>query len=513
MDTELFLTKQEREQLALYREIISEAQAVLPVAERVAKRAAGAPLVDAVNLKRISLLTGRNYTSVYRTYTALVATLTQMTGGDSAIQAMFAFDSGQVRMALIEQNIVFNTLRAMLTDQYARFADFAAATNFSKTTVSRHIKPLAGLANFMGVRLRLETLQVSGPEANIRLFFTARFWLATDGAAWPFVTIDRKEATVLLNHGLASFDFAFSNPVVKELGLYALAVVKNRLHQGFVLNTPGGAMVSFPVPNLFADKSSPFQKFGIHLTREQQFAESHFLFDLDYQLPLYQTADDPRLEQVVLRFKRYQNGLYRLVTGTIDQLPSEWVPAIIPLKSKMVLANMLAIASSTILYGFDIAGLTHLSGVPTKTQDDPQANEVRQVLENSLRATIALNDLTDFTPAVPTLVNSLSALFGHLVHVLTPPQKVKVALMITPTLADYLDLSLFLTQQAFVEVVGERYEDADLIISSTGLPVPSHVRPETQIFQWQADASSDLFGALYAVLHALHRRSPALVLV
>jgi hypothetical protein len=88
---------------------------------------------------------------------------------------------------------------------------------------------------------------------------------------------------------------------------------------------------------------------------------------------------------------------------------------------------------------------------------------------------------------------------------MNPAKVVRVALLIEPVALGFIDLVTFIEQLPFVEVLYDHYEEADLIIedSSLELELPASAAP--LIFRWDMNASSDLFGELFSVIHSLQQ--------
>ena len=104
------------------------------------------------------------------------------------------------------------------------------------------------------------------------------------------------------------------------------------------------------------------------------------------------------------------------------------------------------------------------------------------------------------------LTRASYANFLQLRRYTNPTQVVRVALLIEPVTLGFIDLVSFIEQLPFVTVLYDHYETADLIIKDSSLSIDlSNAKKRPLIFRWDMNASSDLFGELFSLIHNLQQ--------
>ncbi|WP_262314931.1 helix-turn-helix domain-containing protein [Lacticaseibacillus parakribbianus] len=495
---DLFLQKSAWEKLSLYRTIQHLKRTELPVATRVREQLAGTPrVIEEVNLRRVANLTGKNYGTLYYTYNQLLEQLRALAKTPEADTAtLFALPDGELRMALVAQGVPYQFLRHVLAEDLPHFEAFVAASDASRVTCLRYLRPLRDMAKQLGVRIVYEKMHLSGDEARIRIFLTAAFWLATDGAAWPFAATTRDTALQQVTAIGAAFERDYQSPVIREVLAYYNAVTAARLSHGHVVDKPS-APLSYPVPNLFADQAG--------LSRIAQFNESQHMYQLNFLLPLYAVAEDPDVAATIATFRRYSADLYQFVDHFMRKLPDAVLDPdhLSAAQLAMIQADLLAVVTSVATFGLDLGASVAYAfnqRVARGVADPRLETLVHQTVE-AVAIQQRLTWLGDHDLAAVA-----QALYANLLPVqrfARPRHKVLVALMLEPTMLGFADLIIFMQQQPFVELLHDHYETADLVIQASSLPLDlAATKPQVR-FRWNMNAASDLFGELAGVLYAL----------
>ncbi|WP_179394665.1 helix-turn-helix domain-containing protein [Lacticaseibacillus absianus] len=499
---DIFLSMSEAEKMSLFRKIVNSRTAQTPVADRLTAERAHRPLVKDVNLKQIASLTGRNYGSVYNTYNGLVAVLEAMTGSKgSSAKKLFNLSSSEVRAYFVTQSHPYQFLQALLSHDYPTFEAFLAHEETSKATMLRHLKALRDFSRKFGVRFSYETLSIQGEEKRIRLFLTMIFWLATDGAVWPFEAVQREVAGELVDRVVRLYDVGTPNIVTREIAMYYVAISYYRIRDGQPIPYDEETLtLKYPTANLFEELGDAF--LWPQLSLSEQLGESAAVYFLFNFLPFYVTTSSSDLDKTLQRFKRYNPEIYTLVIDFLAKLPVGFVEQNqLPAQAmNMLRANLLANTVATLEFGDDISQAIayEMNDKLRQTPDNPAlAKKVHQTLEH----VVFTRKLTGFDHALETLVTSYYHNLLQLAIQFLPPVKVKVALLIEQTVLGYVDLLAFLISQPFVELLPpERAGEADLVIESSTVPDAVEKRGDKLTYKWAANSSNDWFGELYATV-------------
>ncbi len=497
---DIFLSMSETEKMSLFRKIVNSRTAQTPVADRLVAELSHKPLVKDVNLKQIASLTGRNYGSVYNTYNGLVAALEDMTGSKNvSTKKLFNLSSSAVRYYFVNQSHPYQFLQALLTHQYENFDQFLAAADTSKATMLRHLKPLRDFSRKFGVRFSYETLRLQGEEKRIRVFLTMVYWLATDGAGWPFADLARETIGDIVDQVVTLYDVGTPNIVTREIAMYYVAISYYRIKDGAAIAYDEATLtLKYPTANVFEELQDAFPWPAITLS--EQLGESAAVYFLFNFLPFYVTTNPAQLEKTVQRFKRYNPSIYDLVTDFLAKLPVSFVEQNrLPAQAmNMLKANLLANTVSTLEFGDDVSQ-TIAYEINAKLEQIPDNVALQKKVHQTLEHVIFTRKLDVFTPVLDTLVDSYYHNLLHLATQFIPPVKVKVALVIEQTVLGYIDLLAFLISQPIVEILEpEAIGDADLVIESSTVPDAAAKRGDVLTYKWAANSSNDWFGELYA---------------
>lgn len=509
---DIFLSIADAEKMRLFRRIVNARVAETPVADRLATERANKPLVTDVNLRQIAALTGRNYGSVYNTYNGLVAELEQLTHHKNAtVRRLFDVPSSELRYFLIAQGHPYHFLEALLTHRYQNFDEFLAAEDTSKATMLRHLKPLRDFAHEFGVRFSYETLHLQGEEKRLRVFLTISFWLATDGAEWPFAERPREQVSALIDQTVRLFDMGKPNLVTREIAMYYAGVCSYRVRDGATIPYSEDAFtLKYPVPN-FLEELSPDMKatLGIgELDLPTQMGESAGLYFLFNFMPFYVTTGDDMQATIVQRFRRYNPEIYTLVHEFMTKLPVSFITdQLLPKQTmNMLMANLLAVTLSTLEFGEDLTEVIAYT-INDRLHQMPDNQSLQKKVRQTLEHVIFSQKLTVFEDKLNVLSASYYRNVLQLVIQFLPPVKVKVAIVIEQTLLGYVDLISFLITQPLVEVVSPNetpLADADLVIESSTVPDAAAKKGSKPItYKWAANSSNDWFGELYATIRQI----------
>ncbi|WP_204123264.1 helix-turn-helix domain-containing protein [Lacticaseibacillus mingshuiensis] len=505
---DIFLSMSESEKMSLFRRIVNARVASTPVVDRLAGERAGEPLIEEVNLKQIASLTGRNYGSVYNTYNGLVAALETMTHTKNAsIKRLFNIPSSDVRLYFVQNGHPYQFLEALLTHGYPNFDAFLQAMDTSKATMLRHLKPLREFSRKFGVRFSYETLRIQGDEKRVRLFLTMIFWMATDGAGWPFERASRTEMGALVDQAVALYDVGTPNLVTREIAMYYAAVSKQRVADGnAIVYQPEHLTLKYPVANLFEAEAGPMGELQPQMTLSEQLGESAAMYFLFNFLPFYVTTSSTLIEQTIQRFKRYNPVIYTLVTEFLAKLPVAFLEDdLLPKETlNMLKANLFANTVSSLEFGEDISEMiayeanNKLSQMP---ENPALAKKVRQTLEH----VIFTNQFTGLADMIDPLSQSYYRNLLQLVIQFIPPVKVRVAPVVEQSVLGYIDLLSFLITQPFVEIVSpdEDLSTVDLVVESSTVPDAKEKRGGALTYKWAASTSNDWYGELYATIRQL----------
>lgn len=507
---DIFLSASSYDRYDLYQRIQAASTVQLSTAQWLAGYRNHSLAVSEINLRQLAANAGRNYGSIYNMYNDLVALLKTLVPNEEGPAAqLFNVPAGRVRFALVEQGNPYAFLQAVLAHTYDSSDDFLAAQATSKVTMLRHLKPLRALSSAVGVRLHYEGMSITGDERRVRILLTLAFWLATDGAVWPF-TLDRDTVVRAADMIFDSFDVSTVNPVSREVAAYYLAVAVQRICQGHCVDYQAEEQVlNYPVPNLYAELS---RQFGgdlplPKLTEETQLGESAYAYFLTNFAPMFVTPESTAATDVLARFGRYNPELSQLVTDFLDKLPSPMFDAQhLPASARAILlANLLAITVSTLTFGVDLGAL--LAGAFSQTvAAAPEDSDLRRKVQQTLENVVATSPLThQFAPLIPVLTQSFYDNLRQLTLRYQPKQTVKVLPLMEQTALGYVDLYTFLLMQPFVTVLppDSPIESADVVIQAASVPVATEQLGNAVYFQWHLNASSDLFGRLFALLRQL----------
>ncbi len=509
---DIFLSMSETEKMSLFRRITNARVAQTPVEDRLEIERSGKPLVKDVNLKQIASLTGRNYGSVYNTYNGLVEALETMTHHKSApTRRLFNEPSSKVRLFFVQQGQPYKFLEALLYHRYENFEAFLAHEDTSKATMLRHLKPVRDFARKFGVRFSYETLSLQGDEKRIRVFLTIIFWMATDGAGWPFLEVPREQKSREIDAIVKMFDMGRPNLVTREIAMYYGAVAEQRAKDGHALSLAKTHFaLKYPVPNIFEELREaldPAPSFG-PLSIGEQMGESAALFFLFNFLPFYVTTGTDMQSTVVRRFERYNPDIYTLVTEFLAKLPVDFIAdGLLPQSTmNMLLANLLAVTVSILEFGEDLTEVIAYE-VNEKLHQMPANPSLRKKTRQTIEHIVFSHELTDFTDSLDVLTDSFYRNVLQLVVQFVPPVKVKVAVVIEQTLLGYIDLLAFLMSQPWIELISPNEDDldqADLVIESSTVPDAAEKKgPNTLTYKWASTSSNDWYGELYATVRQI----------
>ncbi|MFD1484754.1 helix-turn-helix domain-containing protein [Lacticaseibacillus baoqingensis] len=509
---DIFLSMSETEKMSLFRRIVNARVAQTPVEDRLELEHQGKPLVKDVNLKQIASLTGRNYGSVYNTYNGLVETLEVMTHHkNTTTKRLFNVPSSQVRLFFVQQGQPYKFLEALLYHKFDNFEDFLAHEQTSKATMLRHLKPVRDFARKFGVRFSYETLSLQGDEKRIRVFLTIIFWMATDGAGWPFTGCQRDDKGQEIDAIIRMFDMGRPNLVTREIAMYYGAVAQQRAKDGHALSLANTSFaLKYPVPNVFEELQDVLPAGLDHsdLSISEQMGESAALFFLFNFLPFYVTTGTDLQSTVVRRFERYNPEIHTLVTEFLAKLPVDFIAdAMLPQATmNMLLANLLAVTVSIQEFGEDLTEVIAYE-VNDKLHQMPENPGLRKKVRQTLEHVVFSHELDEFTASLDVLTDSFYRNVLQLVVQFIPPVKVKVAVVIEQTLLGYIDLLAFLMSQPVVELVSPNETDldqADLVIESSTVPDSAEKKgPGTVTYKWASTSSNDWYGELYATIRQL----------
>ncbi|WP_179394619.1 helix-turn-helix domain-containing protein [Lacticaseibacillus absianus] len=474
----------------------------LPVTTQVQQTRAHTGAVEDVNLRRIAMLMDRNYGTLYYTYNQLLDELREIVGDpDADIPKLFSISVGQLRMAMVQKSVPFAFLQHLINEDQPNFEAFVDSVEASRVTCLRYLRPVRDLAKQLGVRIVYEKMRISGDENRIRIFLTLVYWLATDGAVWPFTHFTHRDALEMVHRITAAFDLDYTSPVIREVLGYHVTINQTRIAHGHTLTQPVDTL-SYPVPNLFDN--------DVRLTQAEQFSESQHLYQLNFLLPIYYAPGDPNIPQVLATFKRYNPALYQFIERFMRQLPEEIldVHRLSEPMGELIQASLLAIVMSVLTFGFDLGAVIAYAfnhRVIAARPDDRLAIAVRQTAE----AVLVKEDPREVQALMPALSQALYANLLQVRRFAQPAAKVKVALMLEPVTLGFIDLVTFIDQQPFVELLHDHFESADLVIKDSSMPL-DFGEHQPLIFKWNMNASSDLFGQLFGLLHALQQEKTSL---
>ncbi|WP_390410370.1 helix-turn-helix domain-containing protein [Lacticaseibacillus jixiensis] len=508
---DIFLSMSESEKMSLFRRIVNARVAQTPVEDRLELERSGKPLVKDVNLKQIASLTGRNYGSVYNTYNGLVEALEQMTHHkDATTKRLFNEPSSKVRLYFVQQGQPYKFLEAMLYHKYVNFEAFLKHEDTSKATMLRHLKPVRDFARKFGVRFSYETLSLQGDEKRIRVFLTIIFWMATDGAGWPFDEADRTRKGQEIDAIIKMFDMGVPNLVTREIAMYYWAVAEQRAKDGYTvaLNTSHYAL-KYPVPNVFEELKEQLDPTPVFvpMSISEQMGESASLFFLFNFLPFYVTTGTDISSTVVKRFERYNPEIYTLVTEFLAKLPVDFLSdGQLPQATvNMLLANLLAVTISILEFGEDLTEVIAYE-VNEKLHQMPDNSGLRKKVRQTLEHIIFSHDLQEFSQVSDVLTDSFYRNVLQLVVQFVPPVKVKVAVVIEQTLLGYIDLLAFLMNQPWIELVSPTdcpLDQVDLVIESSTVPDAAEKKGHALTYKWASTSSNDWYGELYATIRQI----------
>lgn len=507
--TDIFLSASALDRLNLFLTIKSLRRGQLPIAAQIEVQRREETLVQEVNLRQIATLTGRNYGSIYNIYNDLADTLHELTGAErNDIPRLFAVSQGRLRFKLIEREVPFQFLQAVLSRKFPNFTAFVAYTGKSKMTVLRHLKPLRALAEHFSVRLSAEKMTFTGDERHVRLFLTMVFWVAANGADWPFAELSHAQVAQQMGRVFQLLEYDVNNPVSREVAYYYYVINLNRIKHGHVLQHDQQKLVlDYPLPNVFKvlKQEFPAQYADIELSTSQQIGETEYLFFLTNFAPIYITKDEGSMDAVLARYKRYNPALYHLVSEFLAKFPGWGTSNQLQQASilKMIQVNFFAITASTLTLGSDFSYMVAYAFNQTVRQMPPDPAFEGQV-KQTLETLVMEPDLRQFEPLLPALTATYYQTLRQIRGFFENPVELKVALAMEQTMSGYIDLLAMLMQQSFVELVpSEGAQTPDLMIYSSALSLPECRARGTVLFSWPITSSSDNFGNLFATMYQL----------
>jgi hypothetical protein len=496
---DLFLTKQSQEKLALFRKIIQTKQQENSLDDQQVGKPSAPLQIEDLNLHTVATLMHKNYGTLYYAYLRLVADLQMIVGDPQASRAkLFAVSEGQLRLALVRQGVPFAFLQHLIAEDLPNFEAFIQAVGYSRVTCLRYLRPLRDMAKNLGLRIVYENLHIIGDEENIRIFLTLAYWLATDGVEWPFSTCSRSQALTLAHQIDQGFKLAYHSPVMKEVLAYFAAVTRVRLAHGHRFSELV-TMIADPVPNLFKKQSA--------LTWPEQISESQHLYLVSFLLPMYYAPGDPQIRVMIQRFEHFSPKAFALAQTILGELQPQ-VSLIAHMSgafADVIMASMLAIIVGVMTLGFDLGTTIAYAFKPYMNEAQPDKKLQRLVTQATAKA-LAQVHIDVQGDLLPDLSTALYANLLQLQRIMQPTERVKVALMLEPVALGFLDLVVFLHQQPAVEFLHHHYEEADLIIKDSSVPLVFEHAQHPVVFKWNLNATGDLFGELTTVIKTLQQQ-------
>ncbi|MCI1986102.1 MAG: helix-turn-helix domain-containing protein [Lactobacillus sp.] len=484
--------------MELFQKIVHTKQWELPVAEQVKQTREGTAGIEKVNLRRIATLLNRNYGTIYYTYLQLLEDLRGIVGdADAPLSQLFKVKDGTLRMALVRQSVPFIFLQHLLAEDQTSFATFIDSVGVSRVTCLRYLRPMRDMGKQLEVRIVYENMQIRGDETRLRVFLTLVYWLATDGAEWPFAACSQQQTKAVVTRLMHEFDLNYRSPVLREVLGYYIAVTRTRIGRGHRLHSPVQLALG-KVPNLFADDGA--------LTHQEQVSESQHLYLINFLLPLPYAVNDPEIQPMISKFRSFSPDSYAFAKRFLQNLPNAVLtPEQLagPLGALLEL-SLLAVVMSVSALGFDL-GSQIAYGFNQQVMKAPKDGELQLLIQRTVKTTMQTVLTKPLSSLTAPLTRAIYANFSQLRRYMNPAKVVRVALLIEPVALGFIDLVTFIEQLPFVEVLYDHYEEADLIIedSSLELELPASAAP--LIFRWDMNASSDLFGELFSVIHSLQQ--------
>lgn len=499
MPADLFLTSKAKHKLELFRKIVHTKQWELPVAEQVKLTREGTAEIGEVNLRRLAPLLKWNYGTIYYTYLQLLDDLKQIVGNENAeLSQLFKVKDGTLRMALVRQSVPFLLLQHLLAEDQTSFAEFIESSGVSRETCLRYLRPIRDMGKRLEVRIVYENMQIHGDESRIRVFLTLVYWLATDGAAWPFTSYSQPQAKAIVMRLMHAFDLNYRSPVLREVLAYYIAVTNTRIMHNHRLHSPVPLALG-NVANLFADNSA--------LTYQEQVSESQHLYLINFLLPLPYAVNDPAIQPTIDKFKTISPDGYLFTKAFMQNLPhTVLTPEQLagPLGPLLEL-SLLAIGMSVSALGFDL-GSQIAYAFNQQVMTAPKDGNLQVLIQKTVKETMQAISTKPLMSLTAPLTRAIYANFLQLRRYTNPTKVVRVALLIEPVTLGFIDLVSFIEQLPFVTVLYDHYETADLIIKDSSLSIDlSNAKKRPLIFRWDMNASSDLFGELFSLIHNLQQ--------
>lgn len=493
--TDLFLKRTALAQIDLLRTIQRTTKWQVPVAEQVAQARERADRTTDVNLKYLAQVTNESYSTVYNTYNRMMTNLATI-GGEAATDKLLQTPDGQLRVLLVQQSLAYQFLQHLVAEDMPNFDDFLTQAAVSKVTALRYLRPLRDFGKQMGVKISYEKMQLTGSEQAIRLFLTLSYWLATDGAAWPFTVVKHADAAAEATRVLKAYRLDMHNPVTLELFHYFTAISQTRLAQQHL--APAPVLELSAVPNLYATNTE--------LSVWQQANESQQMLEIFLILPLAVGPNDPTVAEIDNGLARFSPVMRQLVDRFLEATPSYRRS---PFR-RLLQVSLAAIAMSVVNLGFDLGALLaqfnpHIGGACAHDADRP---EIEAALTQAMARTKNQADAPlnrRLKEMAPLLVDRFHATLFQLSRFAKPARRVKVGLLLEPAMLGFADLLTFMNQQTNVELVYDHFEEADLIIQDSSLPLHFPGKHQPLLFRWDIAASGDLFGELAALLRTLQQ--------
>lgn len=507
-DRNFFLTTSDNEKYRLFVNIKRARLAQSSVVDRINDQREHKNFVTDINLKQIAIITHKSYSSVYNTYSSLIEELEQLTHRKGAsIKRLFAVTEDDLFFYLVKKSHPYRFIMTILTQNNVSFEDFWKSENSSKATMLRHLQPLRDYAKTYDISFAYEPMRFQGDERKLRLFLSVVFWLATDGASWPFETVSEETARQTFRYSLNMLEEERPNSVTERVGMIYMAVGFLRIKSGHALTyDEQSKMMNYPIPNMFRDLELDDESLNtaIHsLDVEKQLGETANLFFLFNFAPVYILPDGQQSIDTIERFRHYNPAIYTLVTEFLEQLPYN-VRGQLHMDNEeygLLVANLLTISMSTLVLGRDFSYMV-AQDLNLRLQMVPTNNVLRAQVKQTIDYIVYDRQLTALEPMVEQLSEAYYNNLYQYIYQIRPEVTVKVAPVIEQTVIGYIDLLVFLNAIPFVEIAqhDDALSDADVVISSAYLDSDDIGSEKPLILPWRLEYNNDNFGQLYSAL-------------
>lgn len=207
------------------------------------------------------------------------------------------------------------------------------------------------------------------------------------------------------------------------------------------------------------------------------------------------------------RFERFSPKAFALAKAIIGNLQPDVLPnqTTNPQYGDVILASTLAVVVSVMTLGFDLGSTIAYAFKPEMSAVKPDSRLQQAVTQATAKAITE----ADIEAHGDLLLDMSTALYVNLLQlrqITHPAKRLKVALLLEPVAVGYMDLLLFLDQQPYIEFVHDHFETADLIIKDSALPLVLDQQKRPVIFQWDLNASGELFGELFYLIRSMQRK-------